>query len=121
MGHFAQSCRRIVMPTSENARVAGATTSVATASIVTTTHANQSAAMEWAAPLPRTYFVGGYRVEHVRDSQGHSTWSCDCADFLKAQQSGGDGACSHTQRISAAAELDQLLRTPGLILPTACY
>ena len=103
------------MPTSENA--------VATASIATTALASQSAAMEnaWAAPLPRTYFVGGYRVEHVRDSHGRSTWTCDCADFMKAQQSAGDGACIHTQRISEAAELDKLLRTPGLILPTACY
>jgi hypothetical protein len=117
------------MPTSENASVATVTAaqatqgaaSVATASIVTTTHDNQSAAMEWAAPLPRTYFVGGHRVEHVRDSQGHSTWSCDCEEFMRAQQSAGDGACAHTQRISAAAELDKLLRTPGLILPTACY
>ena len=116
MSHFALSCRRIVMPTSENA-------SVATASIATPAHASQSAAMEnaWAAPLPRTYFVGGHRVEHVRDSLGHSTWNCDCAEFIRAQQSGGDGACAHTERISAAAELDKLLRTPGLILPTACY
>jgi len=102
------------MPTSENA-------SVATASIATPALASQSAAMEWAAPLPRTYFVGGYRVEHVRDSHGHSSWTCDCADFLKTQQSRGDGACTHTQRISEAAELDKLLRTPGLILPTGCY
>lgn len=109
------------MPTSENARVATATPSVATANIVTSIHATESAALEWAAPLPRTYFVGGHRVEHVRDSQGHSTWSCDCAEFTNAQQSRGDGACAHTQRISAAAELDKLLRTPGLILPTACY
>ncbi len=69
MSHFALSYRSIVMPTSENARVAP-TPSVATASIVTTTHAHQSAAMEWAAPLPRTYFIGGHRVEHVRDSAG---------------------------------------------------
>lgn len=104
------------MPTSENA-------SVATASIATPLQASQSAALEtaWAAPLPRTYFVGGHRVEHVRDSLGHSTWSCDCAEFVRAQQSSGEGICAHTQRISAAAELDKLLRTPGLILPTACY
>jgi hypothetical protein len=75
----------------------------------------------WATPLPRTYFVGGYRVEHQRDTLGHSRWTCDCADFIRSQRSGSENGCPHTQRIAAAAELDQLLRTPGLILPTACY
>jgi len=75
----------------------------------------------WAAPLPRTYFVGGFRVEHQRDSLGHSTWTCDCADFAQALLAGSEQRCVHTQRVTAAAELDKLLRTPGLILPTACY
>jgi hypothetical protein len=93
--------------------------SVATASLATSTTASTSAAMEnaWLAPLPRTYFVGGYRVQHVRDAHGHSTWTCDCADFLRAQRAG----CQHTQRVAAAAELDGLLRTPGLIISTRCY
>ena len=110
------------MPTSQNARVE-TRGSMATASLATTASASQSAVMEsaWAAPLPRTYFVGGYRVEHARDLLGHSTWTCDCADFVLARQAGNENGCAHTQRIAAAAELDRLLRTPGLILPTACY
>jgi len=109
----------------------GATTSLVAASLAPTSTASQSAAMEnaWAAPLPRTYFVGGFRVEHHRDSLGHSSWSCDCSEFSQSVLAGGladgraDGqsGCAHTQRVTAAAELDQLLRTPGLILPTACY
>lgn len=96
--------------------------SVTTASLATSTTASTSAAMEnsWLAPLPRTYFVGGFRVEHVRDANGRSTWTCDCADFLRARRA-GEGGCVHTQRIAAAAELDRLLRTPGLIIPTGCY
>ncbi len=97
--------------------------SVATANIAAPSTASTSAAMEnaWAAPLPRTYFVGGFRVEHVRDTHGHSTWTCDCADFARAQRAGSENGCSHTERIAAAAELDKLLRTPGLIMPTGCY
>jgi len=116
MSLFTQTSRRVVMPTSETA-------SVATASLATTITASQSAAMEsaWAAPLPRTYFVGGYRVEHARDSLGHSRWTCDCAEFSLAQRAGSEGGCQHTQRIAATTELDRLLRTPGLILPTGCY
>ncbi|MEJ1965972.1 MAG: hypothetical protein WDO56_32250 [Gammaproteobacteria bacterium] len=108
------------MPTSESSRLS---TSVATANIATPTTATTSAAMEnaWAAPLPRTYFVAGYRVEHVRDTLGHSTWTCDCAEFARAQQSASEEGCEHTRRIAAAAELDRLLRTPGLIMPTSCY
>ncbi len=104
------------MPTSE-------TPSAATANLATTSTASQSAAMEssWAAPLPRTYFVGGYRVEHVRDTLGHSRWTCDCAEFARAHRAGSESGCPHTQRIAASAELDRLLRTPGLILPTGCY
>lgn len=97
--------------------------SVATANIAASSTASTSAAMEnsWLAPLPRTYFVGGFKVEHVRDTQGHSTWSCDCPEFSRAKRAGIEGGCQHTQRIAAAAELDRLLRTPGLIMPTTCY
>jgi len=97
--------------------------SVATANIAAPSTASTSAAMEnaWLAPLPRTYFVGGFRVEHVRDTHGHSTWTCDCADFMRAQRAGLESGCAHTQRIAAAAELDKLLRTPGLVIPTTCY
>ena len=110
---LAQSDRRTVMPS----------TSGSTASLAPTLTATQSAAMEnaWAAPLPRTYFVGGFRVEHQRDFLGHSTWTCDCSEFTQGVLAGSDCGCAHTQRIAAAAELDRLLRTPGLILPTACY
>jgi hypothetical protein len=94
-----------------------------TASLAPALTASQSAAMEnaWAAPLPRTYFVGGFRVEHQRDSLGHSTWTCDCSEFSQNRRAGSDNGCAHTQRVAAAAELDTLLRMPGLILPTACY
>jgi hypothetical protein len=102
------------MPISDGARIAN---SVATANLAPSSTANTSAAMEnaWAAPLPRTYFVAGFRVEHLRDTLGHSTWTCDCAEF------GPERGCPHTKRIAAAAELDALLRTPGLIMPTKCY
>ena len=118
------------MTTSESARAhrSSAATSLvnasfATATLSTSSAAARSAAMEnaWAEPLPRTYFVGGYRVEHVRDSLGHSTWICDCADFARSRPTGDESGCQHTQRIAAAAELDRLLRTPGLIMPTECY
>jgi hypothetical protein len=104
------------MPTPESA-------SVATASLTPPTSATRSVALEsaWAAPLPRTYFVGGYRVEHQRDSLGHSTWTCDCEDFVRSHQVGSEHGCQHTQRIAEAAELDRLLRTPGLIVPAGCY
>jgi hypothetical protein len=120
MSLHAASRRRISMPMSDSASI---TKSVATANIATSSTASTSAAMEnaWLAPLPRTYFVGGFRVEHVRDTLGHSTWTCDCADFARAHRAGNESGCQHTQRISAAAELDRLLRTPGLIMPTACY
>jgi hypothetical protein len=97
--------------------------SVATANIAAPSTASTSAAMEnsWLAPLPRTYFVGGFRVEHVRDERGNSTWTCDCADFMRVQRAGLESACVHTQRTAAAAELDKLLRTPGLVIPTTCY
>jgi hypothetical protein len=117
MAHFAQSCRSPFMPTPESA-------SVATANLTPPMAATRSAALEnqsWAAPLPRTYFVGGYRVEHQRNSLGGSTWSCDCAEFARARAAGSECGCQHTQRIAEAAELDRLLRTPGLIVPPGCY
>ena len=116
---LAASRRRISMPMSDSTMAP----SVATANITAPSTARTSAAMEnaWAAPLPRTYFVGGFRVEHVRDTHGNSTWSCDCADFARAQRAGSESGCTHTERIAAAAELDKLLRTPGLIMPTGCY
>jgi hypothetical protein len=116
MSPYAQS-RRIVMSTSENA-------SVATASLAASAMATQSAAMEnaWAAPLPRTYFVSGCKVQHLRDTLGHSRWTCDCAEFSDSVlQARGEPRCPHTQRVAESAELDRLLRTPGLILPTTCY
>jgi hypothetical protein len=108
------------MPKSDSATLPN---SVATANIDAPSTARTSAAMEhaWTAPLPRTYFVGGFRVEHVRDELGHSTWTCDCVDFARARRAGGEGRCAHTQRIAEAAELDRLLRTPGLVIPTGCY
>jgi hypothetical protein len=114
------AARRTVMPTSETRRGQASST---TANLATSSAAARSAAMEnaWAEPLPRTYFVGEHRVEHVRDTLGHSTWTCDCAEFAGARRSGNESSCQHTQRIAAAAELDRLLRTPGLIMPTACY
>ena len=120
MNLLAASRRRDSMPMSERATTAA---SVATASIAAPSTARTSAAMEnaWTAPLARTYFVGGFRVEHVRDTHGNSTWSCDCGDFIRAQRAGLEIGCAHTQRIAAAAELDRLLRTPGLIMPTGCY
>lgn len=123
MSPLALARRSPAMPVPESFRSANATIASATASLSTTSAAARSAAMEnaWAAPLPRTYFVGGFRVEHHRDSRGESTWSCDCEEFARARQSAIEGGCQHTRRIAAAAELDQLLRTPGLVLPTGCY
>jgi len=112
------------MSMNESFRRANPNAAAATASLATTSAAARSAAMEsaWAAPLPRTYFVGGYRVEHHRDTQGHSHWTCDCEEFAQSgQEAAGEAGCQHTQRIAAAAELDELLRTPGLVLPTGCY
>lgn len=122
MRHLALARRSPVMPTTESFRVAIAGASSATASLEPTTAAARSAAMENAwEPVPRTYFVGGYRVEHQRDTHGHSTWTCDCDEFAQARRDGNESGCQHTRRIAAAAELDQLLRTPGLVLPTGCY
>ena len=123
MRNAAPARRSPAMPMTESFRPANANVASATASLATTSAAARSAAMEnaWTAPVPRTYFVGGFRVEHTRDAQGHSTWTCDCSDFAQSRRAGSEGGCQHTQRIAAAAELDQLLRTPGLVLPTGCY
>lgn len=71
--------------------------------------------------LPRTYFVGGHRVEHVRNALGQSTWICDCVDYARLPQCGGEHWCEHTERVAAAAELDSLMRTPSLILSRKSY
>lgn len=72
-------------------------------------------------PLPRTYFVGGHRVEHLRNAQGQSSWSCDCVEYARGGQWGGEHWCQHAERVAAAAELDRLLRTPQLILSRKSY
>ena len=76
-------------------------------------------------PLPRTYFVGGHRVEHLRNAQGQSSWSCDCVEYTRGSQWGGEHCgehwCQHAERVAAAAELDRLLRTPQLILSRNSY
>jgi hypothetical protein len=69
----------------------------------------------------RTYFVAGHRVEHVHDALGHSSWVCDCAEYVRGPPCGGERWCQHAERVAAAAELDRLLRTPSLILPIASY
>jgi hypothetical protein len=87
----------------------------------TSQHASVRDEAAWSTPLPRTYFVGGHRVEHLRDSLGHSSWICDCVEYVRGQQCGGEHWCQHAERVAAAAELDRLLRTPGLILPPRSY
>ena len=74
-----------------------------------------------AKPLPRTYFVGGHRVEHLRSAQGHSSWSCDCVEYARGGQWGGEHWCQHAEKVAAAAELDRLLQTPNLILSRNSY
>jgi hypothetical protein len=72
-------------------------------------------------PFPRTYFVGGHRVEHQLNSLGQSSWSCDCVDYVRGGPCGGEHWCQHAERVAAAAELDRLLRTPSLILSRKSY
>ncbi|HEU4627175.1 MAG TPA: hypothetical protein VFS52_20605 [Steroidobacteraceae bacterium] len=72
-------------------------------------------------PLPRTYFVGGHRVEHLRDAYGQSSWSCDCVEYARGKQWGGEHWCQHAERVAAAAELDRVLRTPQLIVSRKSY
>jgi hypothetical protein len=71
--------------------------------------------------LPRTYFVGGHRVEQQRNASGHPFWVCDCPDFARARQCGGEHWCEHAERVAAAAELDRLMKTPRLILSPKSY
>ena len=75
----------------------------------------------WTNPTPRTYFVGGHRVEHLRNALGHSSWVCDCIEYVRGQQFGGEHWCQHAERVAAAAELDRLLQTPRLFLPPRSY
>jgi hypothetical protein len=72
-------------------------------------------------PLPRTYFVGGHRVEHQRNAFGQSSWSCDCVEYTQPGRWGGERWCQHAERVAAAAELDRLLRTPSLIVSRRSY
>ena len=119
----APARRSHAMPMTGSFRHETAHVASATASLAPTSAAARSAALEnaWTAPLPRTYFIGGFRVEHTRDTQGQSTWTCDCEEFVQGRREANENGCAHTRRIAAAAELDQLLRTPGLVLPTGCY
>lgn len=75
----------------------------------------------WSRPPPRTYFVSGHRVEHVTHAPGHSSWICDCDQYVSGKQHGGEHWCQHAERVAAAAELDRLLRTPSLFVPRKSY
>lgn len=81
----------------------------------------EDAAMSIPLPVSRTYFVAGHRVEHLRNAQGHSSWKCDCVEYVRGGQWGGEHWCQHAEKIAAAAELDRLLQTPNLILPRCSY
>jgi hypothetical protein len=69
----------------------------------------------------RTYFVGGHRVEHVRDAQGQSSATCDCIEYLDGKRKSGQPWCQHVERIAAAEELDHLMLTPALIVSAGRY
>lgn len=69
----------------------------------------------------RTYFVGGHRVEHVRDAQGQSSASCDCSEYLDGAPKSGQRWCQHVERITAAEELDHIMLTPALIVSSGHY
>lgn len=75
----------------------------------------------WSHAIPRTYFIGGHRVEHVRSTRGQSSWICDCEEYTGRKQRGGEHWCQHAERVAAAAELDRLLRTPSLFVPPRSY
>lgn len=75
----------------------------------------------WNHPPPRTYFIGGHRVELVTHAPGHSSWICDCEEYTRRKQHGGERWCQHAERVAAAAELDRLLRTPSLFVPRRSY
>lgn len=72
-------------------------------------------------PLPRTYFVGGHRVEYQCNAYGQAFWSCDCPDYVRGGPCGGEHWCQHAERVAAAAELDRLLQTPNLFLSKKSY
>lgn len=75
----------------------------------------------WSRPPPRTYFIGGHRVEHVTHAPGHSAWICDCDEYTNRRQHGTKHWCQHAERVAAAAELDRLLRTPSLFVSRRSY
>jgi len=62
----------------------------------------------------RTYFVSGHTVAATRHAPGEVSWSCDCAEFQRSQAR-GDAWCSHAQRVAAAASIDRLARSEGLV------
>ncbi len=62
----------------------------------------------------RTYFVGGHTVAVTRHAPGQVSWSCDCADYQRSRAR-GDAWCLHAQRVAAAASIDRLTRSEGLI------
>jgi hypothetical protein len=64
----------------------------------------------------RTYFVKGHRVEQYRHALGHSSWACDCAEYLRLQPGGVEQSCEHLQRVAAATSIGRLLGTQGSVL-----
>jgi hypothetical protein len=89
--------------------------------MATTENPTVAPASAWGHPPPRTYFIGGHRVEHVSSAQGRSTWICDCVEYTSRKQHGGEHWCQHAERVAAAAELDRLIRTPSLFVPAKSY
>jgi hypothetical protein len=85
------------------------------------TESAPAAAETALAYAPRTYFIGGHRVEHVRSAVGQRHWICDCAEYTNRRQHGGEHWCQHAERVAAAAELDRLLRTPSLFVSRKSY
>lgn len=69
----------------------------------------------------RIYYVGGHRVEQVRQPHGACLCTCDCAEYLHGRVQGGQHWCEHVERVAAAAELDRLFRTPGVFVSGASY
>jgi predicted nucleic acid-binding Zn finger protein len=59
----------------------------------------------------RTYFVKGHRVEQYRHALGHSSWACDCSEYLRLQPQGLEPSCEHLRQIAAAMSIDRLLGT----------
>jgi hypothetical protein len=71
---------------------------------------------EGATVTQRTYFVHGHRVEETRHAPGYVSFTCDCAEYLRARARGEEACCVHSQRVAAAASLDQMLGAKGLML-----